>query len=247
MPSLLIPTVTALSSGLLIRDYRRRRLQSPEDRYMALYGYEDWDSNNMDMRVHFEPSCDEAVKAFWIRRLDARLKDPDSLLSEIATVGENGKDIVFQRVSTSVADLLKPRRGLWFDLTQRGLIHIVWNHLQVDGVGLWRELREVYDENPPLIPFRSVAVPPPVVPESLGIPQLAKQATIRGALYKQMDIEDGVEQHFTMWSGTRIRAFKDACTEELGQTVPFNLVTAALVADRIFQRHPEVQRPWPDV
>ena len=242
MPSLLIPTVTAISSGLLIQDYRRRRLQSPEDRYMALYGYEDWASNNMDMRVHFDSSMDESVKASWMHRLETRLKDPDSLLSEVATVGENGKDLVFERVSTTVDDLLQPRQGLWFDLSTPGLIHIIWNHLQVDGVGLWRELREVYDENPPLIPYRSVAAPPPVVPEIMGIPQLAKQATIRGTLHKSMDLESGVEQHFTMWSGERIRAFKDACTQEFGTTAPFNLVTAALVADRIFQRHPNVKK-----
>ena len=73
MPSLLIPALTALSGGLLFRDYKRRRLQSPEDRYMALYGHEDWGSNNMDMRVHFDPALDEEVKASWLRRLKARL------------------------------------------------------------------------------------------------------------------------------------------------------------------------------
>jgi hypothetical protein len=39
MPSLLIPARTALSGGLLFRDYKPRRLQSPEDRYMAMYGH----------------------------------------------------------------------------------------------------------------------------------------------------------------------------------------------------------------
>lgn len=242
MPSLILPTVTAISSGLLARDYHRRRLQSPEDRYMALYGYADWGSNNMDMRVHFDPAVDEFVKAGWIERLRLRLQNPESLLSEVAKVGDNGKDLVFQRLSTTVDDLLKPRQGLWFDLSTPGLIHIIWNHLQVDGVGLWRELREVFDENPPLIPYRAVAKPPPVLPEILGIPQLAKQATIRGTLYKQMDLEKGVEQHFTMWDGAKIRMFKDACSVEMGQTAPFNLVTAALVADRIFQRHPDAQK-----
>ena len=76
----------------------------------------------------------------------------------------------------------------------------------------------------------------------MGIPQLAKQATIRGSLYKNMDLEKGVEQHFTMWDGELIRTFKNTCTEEFGSTAPFNLVTAAIVANRIFERHPEVKR-----
>ena len=240
MPSLLIPALTALSGGLLFRDYKRRRLQSPEDRYMALYGHEDWASNNMDMRVHFAPALDEEVKTSWVRRLEARLPLEDSMLSEIAEV--DGKELVFRKVPTTVADLLKPRQGIWFDISTPGLIHIIWNHLQVDGVGLWRELREVYDENPPLIPYRSVSAPPPIVPEIMGIPQMAKQATIRGSLHKGIDIETGVEQHFTMWDGDQIRAFKNRCTAEFGRTAPFNLVTAAIVADRIFSRHPEVHK-----
>ena len=240
MPSLLIPALTALSGGLLFRDYKRRRLQSPEDRYMALYGHEDWASNNMDMRVHFDPALDEEVKTSWVRRLEARLPLEDSMLSEVAEV--EGKELVFRKVPTTVADLLKPRQGIWFDMSTPGLIHIIWNHLQVDGVGLWRELREVYDENPPLIPYRSVSAPPPIVPEIMGIPQMAKQATIRGSLHKGIDIETGVEQHFTMWDGNAIREFKNQCTAEFGRTAPFNLVTAAIVADRIFARHPEVKK-----
>lgn len=242
MPSLLLPTVTALSGGLLIRDYRRRRLQSPEDRFMAMYGHEDWQSNNMDMRVVFDPELDSEVKEAWKSRLEVRLLEPDTLLTEVAEVGDDGKELVFVRRETEVIDLLSPRQGLWFDLSTPGLIHIIWNHLQVDGVGLWRELRQVFDQNPALIPYRSVAAPPPVLPEIMGIPQLAKQATIRGSLYKSMDLEQGVEQHFTLWDGERIRAFKNTCTEEFGSTAPFNLVTAAIVADRIFERHPEVKK-----
>ena len=240
MPSLLIPALTALSGGLLFRDYKRRRLQSPEDRYMALYGHEDWGSNNMDMRVHFDPKLDDEVKASWKHRLEDRLPLEDSILSEVAQV--EGKELVFHKVPTTLEDLLKPRQGIWFDMSQSGLIHIIWNHLQVDGVGLWRELREVYDENPPLIPYRSVSAPIPIVPEIMGIPQMAKSATMRGSLHKGIDIETGVEQHFTMWDGTKIRAFKNQCTEAFGQTAPFNLVTAAIVAERIFTRHPAVKK-----
>ena len=240
MPSLLIPALTALSGSLLFRDYKRRRLQSPEDRYMAMYGHEDWGSNNMDMRVHFDVACDAVVKETWLKRLESRLQVEESILSEVAEVV--GDELVFQKVSTSVQDLFSPRKGIWFDLSTPGLIHIIWNHLQVDGVGLWRELRAVFDENPPLIPYRSVAAPPPLVPEIMGIPQMTKQATIRGSLYKGIDIEQGVEQHFTMWDAVKIRVLKDACTKEFGATAPFNLVTAALVADRIFSRHPETKK-----
>ena len=124
---------------------------------------------------------------------------------EVAEVVDD--ELMFRKVPTSVEELLRPRQGIWFDLSTPGLIHIIWNHLQVDGVGLWRELREVYDENPPLIPYRSVSAPIPIVPEIMGIPQMAKSATMRGSLHKNIDIETGVEQHFTMWDGTKIRAF----------------------------------------
>ncbi len=207
---------------------------------MALYGHEDWASNNMDMRVHFDPALDEEVKASWIRRLKTRLPLEESMLSEVAEIV--GEELIFHKVPTSVEDLLKPRQGIWFDMSTPGLIHIIWNHLQVDGVGLWRELREVYDENPPLIPYRSISPPLPIVPEIMGIPEMTKSVTIRGSLHKEMDIDTGVEQHFTMWDGAKIRTFKNQCSAAFGQTVPFNLVTAALVADRIFTRHPTVKK-----
>ncbi len=194
----------------------------------------------MDMRVHFDPALDEEVKIAWKNRLQERLAVDGNLLSEVAEVIDDS--LVFRHVPTTVDDLLSPRQGIWFDMSQPGLIHIVWNHLQVDGVGLWRELREVYDENPPLIPYRSVSAPPPILPEIMGIPQMAKQVAIRGSLHKNIDIEQGVEQHFTMWDGAKIRALKETCTASFGKTAPFNLVTAALVADRIFVRHPEVKK-----
>ena len=143
MPSLLIPALTALSGGLLFRDYKRRRLQSPEDRYMAMYGHEDWGSNNMDMRVHFDVALDAEVKQTWLKRLESRLEADDSILSEVAEVV--GDELVFQQVSTRVQDLLSPRQGIWFEMSTPGLIHIIWNHPQVDGVALWRALYEVFD------------------------------------------------------------------------------------------------------
>ena len=178
MPSLLIPALTALSGGLLFRDYKRRRLQSPEDRYMALYGHEDWGSNNMDIRVHFDPALDEEVKASWQRRLETRLPLEDSILSEIAEV--EGDELVFHKVSTTVQDLLSPRQGIWFDMSQP------WSHSHYlePLTSRWcgtveRGCGRCTMKTPPLIPFRSVSAPPPIVPELMGIPQMAKRNDAR--------------------------------------------------------------------
>ena len=51
--------------------------------------------------------------------------------------------------------------GIYFDMSKRGVIQIVWNHMQMDGVGLWGTTREIYDDNPPLVPYKEVKSPPP--------------------------------------------------------------------------------------
>jgi len=59
---LLMPTVAALAGGgLLFRDYMRHRMKPPEDRFMAIYGSEQWEWSNMDLTIHCAPE-DDAVK-----------------------------------------------------------------------------------------------------------------------------------------------------------------------------------------
>ena len=41
----------------------KKRFSSPEDRYMQLYAKEEWTDNDMDMRLHFSPAADQAVKS----------------------------------------------------------------------------------------------------------------------------------------------------------------------------------------
>jgi hypothetical protein len=77
---------------------------------MDMYGHEDWGSNNMDMRVHFDVACDAVVKHAWLERLESRLQVEESILSEVAEVVAD--ELVFQQVSTRVQDLLSPRQGI---------------------------------------------------------------------------------------------------------------------------------------
>ena len=156
---------------------------------MALYGHEDWGSNNMDMRVHFDPALDEEVKGSCC--VEFRLLLEDSILSEIAEV--EGGELVFHKVTT-VQDLLSPRQGIC-RYVPTGLIHIIWHHLQVDGVGCERAAGSVRWKPTP--DSSSVSAPPPIVPELMGIPQMVKSAT-SAAIAQGIDIEM-VEQHFTMW------------------------------------------------
>ena len=57
-----IVTSSLVLLGLAAYDYRKRRFSSPEDRYMELYGKDEWSSNDMDMYVRFDPEKDEHVK-----------------------------------------------------------------------------------------------------------------------------------------------------------------------------------------
>ena len=88
-------------------------------------------------------------------------------------------------------------------------------------------------ENPPLIPFRSVSVHCRLY-LNLWVFHRWQSATMRvyctrGLILKPVwnsILPCGMEQ---------IRTFKNQCSEAFGKTAPFNLVTAAIVADRFSQ------------
>ena len=228
-----IITSSLVLLGAAVYDYKKRRFSSPEDRYMQLYGREEWQSNDMDMYVRFAKEDAHVIKETWCRRIVEVLKDPHSLLHETAIIQPN-KGIVFQKNSCTLEDVLKKRQGIYFDLSQEDCIHIVWNHMQLDGVGVWNTIRMLFDENPPLIPYQDVQAPPPFLPEFLSLPQVANQALKRGSLYKEATTDLSLGQ--SLWDASFIRRWK---TE---WNIPFNLLTSAMVAKGIFIRHPHVQK-----
>jgi len=227
-----IITSSLVLLGYAAYDYKKRRFSSPEDRYMVLYGRDEWASNDMDMYIRFREEDDAHIKAVWCKRVEDELKKPDSLLHETAVFHD--KKISYARNLCTLADLLSPRQGIYFDISQKGIIHIIWNHMQLDGVGLWYAIRTLFDENPPLIPYRDVKPPPPVLPEILSLPKVAGQAMKRGVLYKA--VSDTLHTGHAIWDATEIRKLK----EDL--QAPFNLLTSAIVAYRIFARHPKVEK-----
>lgn len=232
MPTLLLPSLGMLGMGLALYDYKRKRFSSPEDRYMQLYAKDEWTDNDMDMRLHFSPAADQVVKSEFLRRLSTHLQDLGSGLHEVAEIQDD--EVHFHYEQATVEALLQPRQGIHFDLSITGQIHVIWNHMQLDGVALWRILRTLFDDNPPLLPFKPTKTPPPIFPELLSTPQIAKQLLTRGVLHKGM--EDGVHTGFQMWDTEEIRLLK----EELN--LPFNLLSSALVAQQCFERHPKAQK-----
>lgn len=233
---LLVPAVAMLTGGgfLAARDYLKRRFASTEDRYMAIYGKEEWEASNMDLAVHFAPEHDAAFKSAMLERFARRLaEDPEvtALFREVADV--SGHRLAFRRDDAlTVEETCRARRGVWFDLAESGKVRVVWNHMQTDGVGMWNALRGLFDANPALVSFRDVPRPPALVPELLALPSVARRLTWRGRL-RDAGMASALTRGLAIWPAAPLREAKDA----LG--VPFNLLTSAAVTDRVFARHPE--------
>lgn len=233
-----VPAVAMLTGGgiLAARDYARRRFASAEDRYMAIYGAKEWDASNMDLAIHHGEAAERAFKDAFLARLERHLveaPEASQLLREEADLA--GERVAFHApAAVDVADLCRPRTGVWFDMAAPGRIRVVWNHMQTDGVGMWNALRGLFDPNPPLVPYRDVPRPPAVLPELVSIPSVARRLVWRGRLREGMG--DALQRGLAIWPAAPLRAAK----ERLG--APFNLLTTALVVDRVLRRHPERDR-----
>lgn len=234
---LIIPSIAMLTGGGLLaaRDYLKRRLRSSEDRYMAIYGKNEWEASNMDLSIHFDPEYDDRVKSEFFSRLRRGLaEEPDtfSLLRETADV--QGHELRFRSESEVDVDMLMaPRRGMYFDASRPGQIRVVWNHMQTDGVGMWSTLRTLFDENPPLIPYTDVQIPPPILPELLAIPSTARRLTWRGKLQKHLQVGPNLKRGLVIWDADSIRTLN----RHLGGG-SFNVLSSAIAVHEVFQWHP---------
>lgn len=235
----LLPSIAMLSGGGLLaaRDYLRRRLEGTEDRYMALYGKDEWEASNMDLSIHAPPGRFEALKTIFLERVEALLAaGPESgrLFREQGDI--RGSKLEF-RVNPDIRaqDLLQPRPGVYFDLEQYGKIRVVWNHMQFDGVGMWAALRDLFDPNPPLIPYREVPPPPPFLPELMAFPQTVRRLVWRGRLRKSMP-NAPLTRGVTTWNVKPLRALKQKVRGS------FNLLVSALIVSQVFRRHEDRDR-----
>jgi len=238
---LLLPSIAMLTGGGIVaaQDYLKRRLSSPEDRYMSLYGRSQWEASNMDLALHTAPELDGAFKSAFLARLEHRLRaappEATQLLREEAV--DDGRRLTFvPKEQVDVDDLVRPRRGVYLDLSASARVRVVWNHMQTDGVGMWNALRELFDPNPPLVPYKDVPAPPAVLPELIALPSVARRLVWRGRLRKENGSSASLQRGLALWSSHTLRQAKK------GIPGSFNLFTTALVVDRVFARHPERNR-----
>ncbi len=234
-----IPALSAAAatggSALVARDYLRRRLVGQEDRFMALFSRDDWDACNMDIVFQFDAGSDDHVKRVFRERLVRLIEaaDPEtSLLHEVGRLDGPGLDL--RRVPfVDLDDLCLPQRhGVRLEWDAPGEIRIVWNHVQTDGVGLWETFRPAFDPSPPLVTYDDAPTPPPFLPELMAIPATTRRLLWRGRLNRLCGDEQSTLVH--IWPTEPIRALR----QELKAN--FNLVSAALMLEQIFERHPEV-------
>ena len=232
----LAPSAAMLTGGgvLLARDYLRYRLRGFEDRFMERFSDGDWAGNNMDLIARVPPGQGPAFKAAMLERVERLLAAgaPDlRLLREHGTF-DDGQLRIVEDEQVSLQALCEPRHGLYFDLTHDDEVRIVWNHMHTDGVGMWTAIRRLFDENPPLIPYRDVPVPPPVIPELIALPSVARRLAWRGSLRREI-VAERPTRGFEVWEAAPLRALK----EDLG--VPFNLVASAQAVAKVFDAHPD--------
>ena len=215
----------------MIRKYLQLRMQNSEDRFMKFYGAQSWEANNMELVLRCHPNDDDNLKEAFLNGARALLKDKDHWFYEEG-VNKNGEFEFFKRDTLHLKDLLVPRNGIYFDLKRKGEITIIWNHLQMDGVLIWRAVRSIFDDNPPLLQYQETKVPPPFLPEVLGLTRFAKQLFSNAGLQRH---QGPLSKRLFLCKTARIRALKKQ------YTTTFNAATTAVILEALFQRHPEAK------
>jgi hypothetical protein len=72
-----------------------------------------------------------------------------------------------------------PAKGIYMNSDQPGRLNIVWNHIQSDGIRLWRAIRPLFDTNSSILDFYSPKMPPAFWPELLAIPTTIRRIFFR--------------------------------------------------------------------
>ena len=200
--------LSALNPRRLHSRYRRAQLESPEDRFWLLYAQSDWDACNMHLEVRFDHSRSAHVKETLRARVSALLMTTDQsadLLRETGVFKDGRWGFVVER-SLTLADLSVPRRGIWFDFDRPDRIRVTWNHIQVDGVALWRVMRLLFDENEPLLTYRRARRPVVMIPELRAIPSTLRKLGWKRTLTAGKP--DVVHHAFNQWSASNVRRIK---------------------------------------
>ena len=232
---MIIGAVMILSYGLyrLWAQYMEQRTKGFEDRYMALYGKKDWDGSNMKLQLTYDPAHDEKVKELFLSRCQASLDCEETCTALYQEEPHfDGDELKFPLLDkVDLETLTDKRQGVRFEIKEPGKIDVIWNHMQADGVRVWRGIRPYFDDNPPILTFKEPKVPVPVLPELLALPKSFKSLGFRSSLKpnKQQPLSYG----FDKWKTEPIRQIKDS------MDASFNLVSTSMLIAEIFRRHPD--------
>jgi hypothetical protein len=176
---------------------------------MALWGEQDWNASNMDLFLSHDPADGEAVRARFREGVEGRLRSERCLLHEEAVRQDDG-GFRYERRAQTFEDLLRPRRGVWFDLSDPARIRVVWSHMQTDGVGIWLALKPLFDPNPPLVDYGRMPTPPPLLPELLALPRVARSLSHRGVLRARLEqTGEARTDGLHLWPAAEMRALRD--------------------------------------
>jgi hypothetical protein len=228
--------ITIAGIGLLVWDYFRCRTKSVEDRYMALYGQRNWDACNMELCLSFDRAKDRDVKILFQKRLSEHLDqiDPNgSLFHEKPRLNRKGIEFYYD-ARTTLKELEIPRQGIYMNSDQPGRLNIVWNHIQSDGIRLWRAIRPLFDTNSSILDFYSPKMPPAFWPELLAIPTTIRRIFFRHNLVAPP--ASHLHYGFNTWQTQPVKRIKSR------KKIPLNIITAALILHALFQRHRDVNQ-----
>jgi hypothetical protein len=229
--------IIAAGIGFLVWDYYRCRTRSVEDRYMALYGRRNWDACNMELCLSFDRQRDREVKDLFQQRLADHLHRADphgSLFHEKPRVHRKGIDFYYD-ARTTLQELRLPRKGIYLNGDQPGRLNIVWNHIQSDGIRLWRNIRPLFDTNSSILDYHRPKMPTAFVPELLALPTTVRRLFFRRHL--AIPQADKLQYGFNVWQAKPVRQIKVK-----KKIRSFNMTTAALILHELFQRHTDVRR-----
>ena len=221
---------------LILQRYFEQRDQNFEDRYMALYGATDWESCNMELRLSFEREKDQYVKETFFSRLDALLKSCNpfgSLFHEQGNPHIKGVDYTYSP-SIRYEDLLSPRNGIYFhNLDIPGQLTVIWNHIQSDGVRLWRSIKPLFDTNAAILEFNNNKMPLAFIPEIISFPITMWRLRFRSNVKADTS---NLTYGYRLWKTDPIKEIKN----EKG--ISFNIVSSAMILEELFLRHPECKQ-----
>jgi hypothetical protein len=190
----------------------------------------------MRLCLSFDLNKDKDVKTLFQKRLVDCLNQTNpngSLLHEKSKFNSKKIDFYYD-ACTTLQEFRFPRKGIYLDGDNPGSLSIIWNHIQSDGIRLWKALKPLFDNNSSILDFHKPKMPPAFWPELLSIPTTIKRLFFRYNLSPPMS--GRLHYGYKMWDTKPIKRIKGK------KKVPTNVIVAALILHELFQQHAEISR-----